>query len=53
MQFVKDRPGHDWRYAINPARMRDELGWQPSYDFARGIQATVQWYLRCWESVVV
>ncbi len=45
IQFVKDRPGHDWRYAIDPSRIRDELNWQPKHDFARGIQATVKWYL--------
>lgn len=45
IQFVKDRPGHDWRYAIDPSRMRDELNWQPKHDFASGIQATLEWYL--------
>jgi dTDP-glucose 4,6-dehydratase len=45
IQFVKDRPGHDWRYAIDPSRMRDELHWRPKHDFARGIQETVKWYL--------
>lgn len=45
IQFVKDRPGHDWRYAINSSRMRDELHWQPKYDFEQGIQETVKWYL--------
>ncbi|HSW93945.1 MAG TPA: dTDP-glucose 4,6-dehydratase [Gammaproteobacteria bacterium] len=45
IQFVKDRPGHDWRYAIDPSRMRDELHWQPKHDFASGIRATVEWYL--------
>lgn len=45
IQFVKDRPGHDWRYAINPRRMRDELQWQPKYSFEQGLEMTVQWYL--------
>lgn len=45
IQFVKDRPGHDWRYAIDASRMRDELNWQPQYDFSRGIEETVRWYL--------
>lgn len=42
---VADRPGHDWRYAIDPAKMRDELGWQPKHSFENGIRQTVQWYL--------
>lgn len=46
IQFVKDRPGHDWRYAINPTRMREELNWQPKYDFTQGIEATINWYLQ-------
>ncbi|MGY6589078.1 MAG: dTDP-glucose 4,6-dehydratase [Wenzhouxiangella sp.] len=45
IRFVQDRPGHDRRYAINPARIRDELGWQPTVDFAGGLAATVDWYL--------
>ena len=43
--FVTDRPGHDMRYAIDPAKIRDELGWQPKEDFASGFRKTVQWYL--------
>ncbi len=53
MQFVKDRPGHDWRYAIDPKRMRDELGWQPRYGFAEGIAVTIRWYLIWWEESAV
>jgi dTDP-glucose 4,6-dehydratase len=45
IRFVKDRPGHDRRYAINPARIRRELGWEPSYTFERGIDETIDWYL--------
>lgn len=40
-----DRPGHDRRYAIDAARIRDELGWAPEIDFDRGLEATVGWYL--------
>jgi dTDP-glucose 4,6-dehydratase len=43
--FVKDRPGHDRRYAIDASKMRRELGWQPSYTFERGIAETIDWYL--------
>ncbi len=45
IRFVADRPGHDLRYAINPARIRDELGWQPSVTLQEGLQRTVAWYL--------
>jgi dTDP-glucose 4,6-dehydratase len=43
--FVKDRPGHDRRYAIDPSRIENELGWQPRENFASGLRRTVQWYL--------
>jgi dTDP-glucose 4,6-dehydratase len=43
--FVKDRPGHDRRYAINPAKIEREIGWQPAETFETGIRKTVQWYL--------
>lgn len=43
--FVTDRPGHDARYAIDPSRMRDELGWRPSVTVEEGLEKTVQWYL--------
>jgi dTDP-glucose 4,6-dehydratase len=43
--FVSDRPGHDRRYAIDDAKVRRELGWQPRHDFALGLAATVRWYL--------
>ena len=42
--FVADRPGHDLRYAIDPEKIRRELGWQPATTFQDGIRATVQWY---------
>ena len=42
--FVKDRPGHDFRYAVNFDRVRTELGWTPRHDFASGLKNTVQWY---------
>jgi len=43
--FVTDRPGHDARYAIEPARIRNELGWRPSVTVEEGLERTVQWYL--------
>jgi dTDP-glucose 4,6-dehydratase len=44
--FVVDRPGHDARYAIDPSRIRDELGWRPSVTVEEGLEKTVQWYLQ-------
>uniref|UniRef100_UPI002810A895 dTDP-glucose 4,6-dehydratase n=1 Tax=Jannaschia maritima TaxID=3032585 RepID=UPI002810A895 len=43
--FVEDRPGHDARYAIDPARIRAELGWRPSVTLEQGLEKTVRWYL--------
>lgn len=43
--FVKDRPGHDWRYAIDASKIERELGWQPRETFETGIRKTVEWYL--------
>ena len=43
--FVTDRPGHDARYAIDPSRIRDELGWRPSITVEEGLRRTVRWYL--------
>lgn len=44
IEFVTDRPGHDWRYAIDASRIRRELGWRPSRSFAEGLRETVRWY---------
>ncbi len=43
--FIKDRPGHDRRYAIDATKINQELGWKPSVTFEEGLQKTVQWYL--------
>jgi len=45
IRFVKDRPGHDRRYAMDITRIRGELGWEPQYSFADGLRSTVEWYL--------
>ena len=43
--FVKDRPGHDRRYAIDFSKIREDLGWEPEKTFASGIGETIDWYL--------
>ena len=43
--FVDDRPGHDFRYALDSAKIRGELGWTPAESFSRGLAQTVKWYL--------
>lgn len=53
--FVKDRPGHDRRYAIDSSKIQYELGWQPSYTFERGITETIQWYVdnqKWWKRII-
>ena len=45
MSFVKDRPGHDRRYAIDAGKLERELGWRPAETFETGIRKTVEWYL--------
>lgn len=46
IEFVRDRPGHDRRYAIDPAKVEREIGWQPRHSFEAGLRQTVEWYLR-------
>lgn len=45
IKYVKDRPGHDRRYAIDNTKITTELGWKPEYTFEQGINETIQWYL--------
>jgi len=45
IQFVKDRLGHDFRYAIDSSKIKNELGWEPSYNFSDGLKETVKWYI--------
>jgi len=45
IRFVADRPGHDRRYAIDPTKIRDELGWRPAHSFDDGLAETVRWYV--------
>ena len=54
ISFVEDRPGHDARYAIDPTRISEELGWSPSVNIEEGLEKTVRWYLdneRWWRSL--
>ena len=54
VQYVKDRPGHDRRYAIDASKMKNELGWEPKHRFAEAIKATIAWYVQhqsWWKSI--
>ena len=54
IEFVTDRPGHDFRYAIDPGKIERELGWHPAMTFAEGIRKTIGWYLanRAWTDAI-
>ena len=45
IEFVKDRPGHDKRYAIDSNKIKKELGWKPQTNFHEGLKITVEWYI--------
>ncbi len=54
IRYVKDRPGHDWRYAIDPELLEKELGWKPRRTFEEGMRQTVEWYVEnreWWEKI--
>jgi dTDP-glucose 4,6-dehydratase len=48
--YVTDRPGHDYRYAIDYSKIKRELGWNPSYSYHSGLEKTIKWYINntCW-----
>jgi dTDP-glucose 4,6-dehydratase len=46
IQFVKDRPGHDFRYSINLKKITKQLKWKPYYNFDKGLRITIDWYLK-------
>jgi dTDP-glucose 4,6-dehydratase len=55
IRYVKDRPGHDFRYAMDFSKIESELGWSPEYDFTGGISRTIDWYLNnkpWWERIL-
>ena len=45
IEFVKDRPGHDFRYSLDPTKAKTELGWEAKSSFDEGIKKTVEWYV--------
>jgi dTDP-glucose 4,6-dehydratase len=45
IRFVEDRPGHDWRYAVDSSKLKRELGWEPTLHFAEGLARTLAWYV--------
>jgi dTDP-glucose 4,6-dehydratase len=44
IEFVRDRPGHDRRYAIDSSKIRAEIGWKPLHNLERGLAETIEWY---------
>ncbi len=55
MRFVKDRPGHDKRYAIDASKIKNELGWKADFSFEQAIKDTIAWYIdnkKWWERII-
>ena len=55
IQFVKDRPGHDKRYAIDSTKIKNELGWKPEFSFEEAIEKTIDWYVQnknWWQRII-
>ena len=46
MNFIRDRPGHDFRYSLDSEKIKKELHWNPSYDFEKGLKHTIEWYIK-------
>ena len=46
IKFVKDRPGHDFRYALNSNKIRKQIGWKSSISLTKGLNMTIDWYLK-------
>ena len=46
IKYVKDRQGHDFRYAIDASKINNELGWKPTVDFEEGLSKTIDWYIK-------
>lgn len=53
IRFVTDRPGHDWRYAVDATKISCELGWQPAESFETGLRKTTEWYLKHYREAAV
>ncbi len=54
IRFVEDRPGHDWRYSVDPSKIERVLGWKPTFTLERGLKETVSWYVSnrdWWEAI--
>ena len=55
IEYVKDRPGHDLRYAIDATKIKEELAWKPTYNFTKGLKQTINWYLeneKWWQEII-
>jgi dTDP-glucose 4,6-dehydratase len=55
IKFVKDRPGHDLRYAMDTSKMKEEFGWEPKVSFEKGVEKTIEWYLnneQWWKEII-
>ena len=53
--YVEDRPGHDFRYAIDASKIKNDLGWKPKYTFNNGIKDTITWYINnkiWWKDII-
>jgi dTDP-glucose 4,6-dehydratase len=54
IKYVKDRRGHDYRYAVDSSKIKEDLGWESEFDFESGIRETLNWYLdhkKWWQKI--